>query len=78
MIAEVMGLPAFDETAFSAQMERIEFHAPDALVFIFKDGRRVSRTWVKPKKIMPRWTEEQRRRMSEAAKERWKKRRKQS
>ncbi|MDY6349526.1 MAG: recombinase family protein [Selenomonas sp.] len=53
MIAEVMGLPAFDETAFSEQMERIEFHAPDELVFLFKDGRQASRTWVKPKKIMP-------------------------
>ena len=53
MIAEVMGLPAFDETAFSEQMERIEFHAPDELAFFFKDGRQASRTWVKPKKIMP-------------------------
>lgn len=77
MIAEGMGLSAFDETAFSEQMERIEFHAPAELVFVFKDGRQASRTWVKPKKTMPRRTEEQRRRMSEAAKERWKKRRKQ-
>ena len=78
MIAEVMGLPAFDETAFSEQMERIEFHAPSELVFLFKDGRQISRTWVKPKKIMPRRTDEQRRKMSEAAKARWAKRREQS
>ena len=77
LIAKVMGLPAFDEAAFTEQMERIEFHAPDELAFVFKDGRRIARTWIKPKKIMPPRTEEQRRRMSAAAKARWKKRREQ-
>ena len=47
------------------------------IVSIKRGIGQVSRIWVKPKKIMPRWTDEQRRKMSEAAKARWAKRREQ-
>lgn len=43
--ATVLGLPEFDETVFSEQIDHIEIPAPNEMVFHFKDGRIVPHHW---------------------------------
>ena len=66
MTAEVLGLPEFDEGEFVERIDYIDVVTATELVFHFKDGRQVSREWVKPKRQMPPWTEERREKQTRA------------
>ena len=74
--AAVLGLSAFDEAAFLAQVEKIVVTERRVLVFYMKDGRQVTRHWTSTAK-KDCWTPERRKAASEAMKARWAKRRKQ-
>jgi site-specific DNA recombinase len=63
--AEVLGLDAFDEEVFKAQIERIDVPSANRLIFVFKDGRIEERTW-KDRSRAESWTPE----MREAARQR--------
>lgn len=66
MTAEVLGLPEFDEGEFLERIDYIDVISATELIFHFKDGRQVSREWVKPKRQMPPWTEERREKQTQA------------
>ena len=74
--AAVLGLEAFDEAAFLAQVEKIVVTERRVLVFYMKDGRQVTRHWTSTAK-KDCWTPERRKAASEAMKARWAKRREQ-
>ena len=63
--AQVLGLDAFDEEVFKAQIERIDVPGANRLIFIFKDGHTEERTW-KDRSRAESWTAE----MREAARQR--------
>ena len=63
--AEVLGLAAFDGEAFMEKVDRIEVPEANILVYFFKDGHRVERTW-KDRSRSESWTPE----MREAARQR--------
>ncbi|HCC34151.1 MAG TPA: recombinase family protein, partial [Ruminococcaceae bacterium] len=63
--AEVLGLSAFDESVFAAQISDIRVPAHNTLVFVFRDGRRVEADWQNPSR-RESWTKE----MKQAARER--------
>lgn len=52
LIADVMGLPEFDEELFNQQLAYATVPADNQIVFHFRDGREVSRTFVQ-KRQMP-------------------------
>lgn len=60
MTAEVLGSDILDEDDFLERIDHIDVISATEIVFCFKDGRTVSRTWEKPKRIGKPWTEEQR------------------
>lgn len=64
--AEAMGLPEFDEAAFSAKMEEIQVPENGTLVFVFHDGRTVTKTWDNPSRRHS-WNPENRKRARELA-----------
>ena len=74
--AAVLGLDAFDEDAFLAQVEKIVVPERRVLVFYMKDGRQITRPWTSTAK-KDCWTPERRKAASEAMKARWAKRREQ-
>lgn len=43
--AQAMDLPVFDEAAFAAQIEKIQVPENGVLVFVFRDGRSITKTW---------------------------------
>ena len=43
--ASVLGMEAFDAGLFERQIERIRVIGPNQLLFLFRDGRRISREW---------------------------------
>lgn len=43
--ATVLGLEEFDESVFSAQIERVEIPAPNEMLFYFKNGHTVPHHW---------------------------------
>ncbi len=57
LIADVMGLPEFDEELFNQQLAYATVPADNEIVFHFRDGHEVSRAFVQ-KRQMPRQTEE--------------------
>lgn len=61
----VLGLPEYDEDAFSREIERIDVPAHNHLVFVFKDGHTVERVW-EDRSRSKSWTPE----MKEAARQR--------
>ena len=68
MTADVLGITDFNEAVFNEQIDHIDVLSASEIVFCFKDGRTVSRTWEKPKRIGKPWTEEQRAKFKESIK----------
>lgn len=66
MTAEVLGIPEFDDSIFLERIDHISVVSATELVFNMTDGKTVHREWVKPKKIMPPWTEERRKKQTQA------------
>jgi DNA invertase Pin-like site-specific DNA recombinase len=64
-IAEILGLPAFDEAVFKQKIQQIRVPAPGKLLFLFHDGFRIEAEWQNPSR-RESWTEE----MKQAARER--------
>ena len=73
LIADVLGLPEFDEELFNQQLAYATVPADNEIVFHFRDGHEISRTFVQ-KRQMPRQTEERKKHMSEVMKEKWRER----
>ena len=73
LIADVMGLPEFDEELFNQQLAYATVPADNEIVFHFRDGHEVSRSFVQ-KRQMPRQTEERKKHMSEVMKAKWRER----
>lgn len=67
------GPPEFDEELFNQQLAYATVPADNQIVFHFRDGREVSRTFVQ-KRQMPRQTEERKKHMSEVMKAKWRER----
>ena len=44
-IAETMGLDEFDDDEFRTQIDQIDVLSATELIFCFKDGRKLHRTW---------------------------------
>lgn len=66
MIAEVLGIPEFDDSIFLERIDHIAVLSATELIFRFTDGSTVRREWTKPKKVMPPWTEERREKQTQA------------
>ena len=73
LIADVMGLPEFDEELFNQQLAYATVPADNEIAFHFRDGHEVSRTFAQ-KRQMPRHTEERKKHMSEVMKAKWRER----
>lgn len=73
LIADVMGLPEFDEELFNQQLAYATVPADNEIIFHFRDGHEVSRAFVQ-KRQMPRHTEERKKHMSEVMKAKWRER----
>ena len=73
LIADVMGLPEFDEELFNQQLAYATVPADNQIVFHFRDGHEASRTFAQ-KRQMPRQTEERKKHMSEVMKAKWRER----
>ena len=73
LIADVMGLPDFDEELFNQQLAYATVPADNEIVFHFRDGHEASRIFVQ-KRQMPRQTEERKKHMSEVIKAKWRER----
>ena len=71
ILARVMGLPEFDDTAFQEQIDRINVHEGGRLEICFRDGHSVSEQWIPPKKEGHKWSEEQRAKMQKSMKQAW-------
>lgn len=69
----ILGLPEFDEELFNQQLAYATVPADNEIVFHFRDGHEISRTFVQ-KRQMPRQTEERKKHMSEVMKEKWRER----
>jgi hypothetical protein len=63
--AEILGIPAFDESIFNARITEIRIASHNKIVFMFRDGLRVETQWQNPSRAKS-WTEE----MKQAARER--------
>ena len=73
LIADVMGLPDFDEELFNQQLAYATVPADNEIVFHLRDGHEASRIFVQ-KRQMPRQTEERKKHMSEVIKAKWRER----
>lgn len=73
LIADVMGLPEFDEELFNQHLAYATVPADNQIIFHFRDGHEASRTFVQ-KRQMPRQTEERKKHMSEVMKAKWRER----
>ena len=54
--ASALGTDAFQADCFERQIERIRVTGPNRLLFVFRDGRRVSREWQDASR---KWSDEQ-------------------
>lgn len=68
MTANVLGIAEFDENIFKEQIDHIDVLSASEIMFCFKDGKTVSRTWEKPKRVGKPWTEERRAKFKESIK----------
>lgn len=64
--AEAIGLPEFDEAAFTAKVKEIQVPENGTLVFLFRDGHSVTKTWENPSR-RESWNEENRQQAREYA-----------
>lgn len=60
MIADVLEISGFDEKIFNEQIDHIDVLSASEMVICFKDGRKINRTWIQPKREGKPWTDEQR------------------
>jgi site-specific DNA recombinase len=67
-IAETLGIPEFDDAEFEKRIDHIDVLSASEMVFHFKDGGTVGRTWVQPKRVGRPWTDEQRTKFKESIK----------
>lgn len=67
-IAETLGIPKFDDAEFEKRIDHIDVLSASEMVFHFKDGGTVGRTWVQPKRVGRPWTDEQRTKFKESIK----------
>ena len=65
--AQALGLDAFDEAAFTEQIDHIDISPGGHIKFVFRDGRSTAMSY-STKRRMPGWTEERRERQAEAIK----------
>lgn len=70
-IAGTLGIPEFDDAEFEKQIDHIDVLSATEMVFRFKNGDTLSRTWKKPKKVGKPWTDEQRAKFKESVKGRY-------
>ena len=70
-IAEALGIAEFDDAEFEKQIDHIDVISAAEMVFHFKDGGTVSRTWEQPKRVGRPWTDEQRAKFKESIKGRY-------
>ena len=70
-IAGTLGIPEFDDAEFEKQIDHIDVLSATEMVFHFKNGDTLSRTWKKPKKVGKPWTNEQRAKFKESVKGRY-------
>jgi DNA invertase Pin-like site-specific DNA recombinase len=56
-IAETLGIPKFDDAEFEKRIDHIDVLSASEMVFHFKDGGTVGRTWVQPKRVGRPWRE---------------------
>ncbi len=67
-IAETLGISEFDDAEFEKQIDHIDVISATEMVFHFKNGDTLSRTWKKPKKVGKPWTDKQRAKFKESIK----------
>ena len=67
-IAETLGIAEFDGSEFDNQIDHIDVLSAAEMVFHFKDGRTVNRTWEPPKRVGRPWTDDQRAKFKESIK----------
>lgn len=68
-IAETLGIPKSDDAESEKRIDHIDVLSASEMVFHFKDGGTVGRTWVQPKRVVGRpWTDEQRTKFKESIK----------
>ena len=70
-IAETLSIAEFDDGEFDRQIDHIDVLSAAEMVFLFKDGRTVNRTWEQPKRTGRPWTDEQRAKFKESIKGRY-------
>ncbi len=70
-IAKTLGNTEFDDGEFDRQIDHIDVLSAMEMIFHFKDGRTVSRTWEQPKRVGRPWTDEQRAKFKESVKGRY-------
>ena len=70
-IAQTLGIAEFDDGEFDRQIDHIDVLSAAEMIFRFKDGRTVSRTWEQPKRVGRHWTDEQRAKFKESVKGRY-------
>jgi len=73
LIAEAMDLPAFDEDAFNQQMAYATMVSDNEIVFHFRDGHEIRKTFVERRQGTPH-TDEWKAHMREVMKEKWRER----
>ena len=69
-IAETLGIHKFDDAEFERQIDHIDVLSASEMLFWFKDGSTIKRTWVQPKRVGKPWTEERRAKFIESSKHR--------
>lgn len=70
-IAETLGIAKYDDDEFDRQIDHIDVVSATEMVFHFKGGRTVSRTWKQPKRVGRPWTDKQRAKFKESIKGRY-------
>ena len=68
-IAKTLEIAEFDDAEFERQIDHIDMLSATDMVFHFKGGRELGRTWEIPKREGRKWTEEQRAKFKESMKD---------
>ncbi|NLV87532.1 MAG: recombinase family protein [Clostridiales bacterium] len=68
--AEALGIDNFDENTFTAQMSEIKVPEAGRLIFIFKNGSTIEKTWQNPSRSLS-WDADMRKRQGEQTRRRY-------
>ena len=71
IIATIANVGESKVAEFEKRIDHIDVLSATEMVFHFKDGRTVSRTWEQPKRVGRPWTDEQRAKFMESVKGRY-------